>query len=50
MIKSRMMRWTGHIERMREVANTYRTLVVKPAGKIPFENADGRIILKWMSF
>jgi hypothetical protein len=50
MIKSRMMRWRGHVELMREVTNTYRTLVVKPAGKRPFENSDGRIILKWMSF
>jgi hypothetical protein len=33
MIKSRMLRWTGHVERMGEVRNSY-ILVGKPEGKI----------------
>jgi hypothetical protein len=35
MIKSRMMRWTGHVTRMGEKGNTYRILVGKPEGKRP---------------
>jgi hypothetical protein len=30
MIKSRRMRWAGHVERMREKRNAYRILVGKP--------------------
>jgi hypothetical protein len=33
-IKSRRMRWTGHVARMGE-KNTYRTLVGMPEGKRP---------------
>jgi hypothetical protein len=32
-IKSRRMRWTGHVARMEEKRNAYRTLVVMPEGK-----------------
>jgi hypothetical protein len=32
-IKSRMMRWAGHVARMGEKRNTYRLLVGKPEGK-----------------
>jgi hypothetical protein len=35
MIKSRMMRWTGHVAPMVEKRNTYRLLVRKPAGERP---------------
>jgi hypothetical protein len=35
MIKSRSMRWAGHVVRMREKRNAYRILVGKPEGKIP---------------
>jgi hypothetical protein len=35
MIKSRMMRWTGHVARMGEKMNAYRILVGKPEGKRP---------------
>jgi hypothetical protein len=35
MIKSRRMRWAGHVARMREKRNTYRILVEKPEGKGP---------------
>jgi hypothetical protein len=34
-IKSRSMRWAGHVARMGEKRNTYRLLVGKPEGKIP---------------
>jgi hypothetical protein len=33
MMKSRRMRWTGHVERMGEKRNAHRTLVGKPEGK-----------------
>jgi hypothetical protein len=33
MIKSRRMRWTGHVARMGEKRNAYRILVGKPQGK-----------------
>jgi hypothetical protein len=32
-IKSRMMRWAGHVARMEEKRNAYRLLVGKPEGK-----------------
>jgi hypothetical protein len=32
-IKSRRMRWTGHVAQMGEKRNTYRFLVGKPEGK-----------------
>jgi hypothetical protein len=34
-IKSRRMRWEGHVARMREKGNVYRSLVGKPEGKRP---------------
>jgi hypothetical protein len=34
-IKSRRMRWAGHVARMGERRNAYRTLVGKPEGKRP---------------
>jgi hypothetical protein len=34
-IKSRRMKWAGHIARMGEKRNAYRLLVGKPEGKIP---------------
>jgi hypothetical protein len=33
MIKSRRMRWAGHVTRMGEARNAYRILVGKPEGK-----------------
>jgi hypothetical protein len=33
MIKSRRMRWAGHVARMGETRNAYRILVGKPEGK-----------------
>jgi hypothetical protein len=35
MIKSRRMRWTGHVARMREKRNAYRILVGNLEGKSP---------------
>jgi hypothetical protein len=35
MIKSRMMKWAGHVARMGEKGNAYRILVEKPEGKRP---------------
>jgi hypothetical protein len=35
MIKSRKMRWAGHVARMREGRGVYRVLVGRPEGKRP---------------
>jgi hypothetical protein len=43
MIKSRRMRWAGHVARM-EKRNAYRLLVGKPGGKRPL----GRPRCRWM--
>jgi hypothetical protein len=34
-IKSRRMRWAGHVERSGEKRNAYRIFVTKPEGKRP---------------
>jgi hypothetical protein len=44
-IKSRRMRWAGHVARMGEKRNVYRFLVGKPEGKRPL----GRPRRKWMN-
>jgi hypothetical protein len=44
MIKSRRMRWPGHIARMEEKRNAYRILVGKPEGKRPL----GRPRRRWV--
>ena len=36
MIKSRRMRWAGHVAHLGEGKVVYRVLVGKPEGKIPF--------------
>jgi hypothetical protein len=36
MIKSRRMKWAGHVERMGEMRNTYKILVGKPEGNRQF--------------
>jgi len=36
MIKSRRMRWAGHVAGMEERRGVYRVLVGKPEGKGPF--------------
>jgi hypothetical protein len=47
-IKSRRMRWVGHVAHMWERRGVYRVLVGKPEGKNHLEDLgiDGRIILK----
>jgi hypothetical protein len=44
MIKSRRMRWAGHVARMRETRNVYRILVGKPEGRRPL----GRPRRRWV--
>jgi hypothetical protein len=44
MIKSRRMRWAGHVARMGEKRNAYRIWVGKPEGKRHLD-VGGRIIL-----
>jgi hypothetical protein len=43
-IKSRRIRWAGHVARMAEGRNVYRVLVGKPKGKSPPERRRRR----WM--
>jgi len=46
-IKSRRMRWAGHVARMSEERGVYRVLVGKPEGRRPLRDldVDGCIIL-----
>jgi hypothetical protein len=44
MIKSRRMRWAGHVARMGKKRNAYRLLVGKPEGKRP----QGRPRRRWV--
>ena len=50
MIKSRRMRWVGHVARMGERRGVYRVLMGKPEGKdhLGDPSVDGRIILRWI--
>ena len=50
MIKSRRMRWAGHVARMGERIGVCRGLLGKLRERDHLENAgvDGRIILRWM--
>jgi hypothetical protein len=41
-IKSRRMRWAGHVARMGEGRGVYRVLVVKPGGKRALERPRRR--------
>jgi len=41
-IKSRIMRWVGHVARMGEERGVYRILVGKPEGKRPLEGPRPR--------
>jgi hypothetical protein len=43
-IKSRRMRWAGHVAQMGEKTNAYRILVGKPERKIPL----GRPKRRWV--
>jgi hypothetical protein len=42
MIKSRSMRWVGHVACMGEVRNAYKTFIAKPGGKRPLERSKRR--------
>jgi hypothetical protein len=42
MIKSKRMRWAGHVARMGEKRNAYRLLVGKPKGKRPLASPRRR--------
>ena len=44
LIKSRRMRWAGHVERMVEERGVYRVLVGKPEGRRPL----GRLRRRWV--
>jgi hypothetical protein len=48
-IKSRMMRWSGHVARMAEIRNAYKIVIGKREGKRDHAEdlgVDGRIILE----
>ena len=49
-VKSRRMRWAGHVVRIVEGRGVHRVLVGKPEGKRPLgdPDVDGRIILRWI--
>jgi hypothetical protein len=48
MIKSRRMRWEGHVARVGEI-NAYKNLLGKPEGERHSENlCVDRIILEWI--
>ena len=49
-VKSRRMRWAGHVARMGEDRGVHRLLVGNPEGKRPLgrQDVDGRIILRWI--
>jgi len=49
-IKSRRIRWAGHVARMGEESGVYRVLVGKPEGKNHWGDlgVDGWIILGWI--
>jgi hypothetical protein len=49
-IKSRRMRWAGHVARMGAKRNAYRLLVGKPEGRRPLgrPRRRWRIILGWI--
>ena len=47
-IKSRRMRWAGHVARMGEDSGVHRVLVGKPEGKRPLGRPRRRIILRWI--
>jgi hypothetical protein len=46
-VKSRRMRWVGHVARMGEEREVHRVLVRK-RGRWGDPDVDGRMILRWM--
>ena len=49
-VKSRRMRWAGHVARMGEGRGVHRVLVGKPRERDHWgdPDVDGRIILRWI--
>ena len=49
-VKSRRMRWAGHVARMGKGRGVHRVLVGKPEGKNHWgdPDLDGRTILRWI--
>ena len=49
-VKSRRMRWAGHVARMGDGRGVHRVLIGKPEGKNHWgdPDVDGRIILRWI--
>ena len=49
-IKSRRMRWAGHVTRMEEGRGVHKVLMGKPdlRGHWGDQDVDGRIILRWI--
>jgi hypothetical protein len=48
MIKSRRMRWAGHVARMREKRNVYRSEIQDERGHLEDQDVGGWTILKWI--
>jgi hypothetical protein len=50
LVKSRRMRWAGHVARIGEDISVHRLLVGKPEerGHWGDQDVDGRIILRWI--
>jgi len=44
-IKSRIMRWVGHVARIGQMRNAYSILVGKPEGKRPFGRPNAYIYI-----
>jgi hypothetical protein len=48
-MKSRRMRWSGHVAGMGDISNEYNILVGKPEGKSPLGRPRRRkVILGWI--
>jgi len=49
-IKSKRMKWAGHVARLGNRTGVFRVLVGKPEGKghLGDPGVDGRIILRWV--
>jgi hypothetical protein len=45
-IKSRRMKWAGHVACMREERKVYKVLVGKPEGKRPLERPRNRWMMR----
>ena len=50
MMKTRRLRWTGHVVRMEEDRSSFKILTGTPTGKRLLEDLviDGRTILEWI--